>query len=280
MRFAAALAAGLLLAVFLPATTALAEAATPSQQALADGSRLALNRVFKARSARPVDDPVLVRRVRKVANSLNARAVKIDARAYKFSWQVYGVVDPAPDALVFPDGRLLFTDGLVTTTGFADDELAAVIAQQLAHVLLGHIDARLDLDAEDAKSPDPNRRAVAVAERLPAILDRPAYTPEEVAAADHLAIEMIANSGFDPRAAGSAWRHLDRIRSPIVARQRLSEERLAAIDAMARDAVPLFDAAKKNAASKPPATVAPMPMLNKPWASPNRPSGAPAPRAP
>lgn len=277
MKFAVALAASLLAGI-LSVVPPGVQGATPSFQALADGSRLSVDRIVKARGARLIDDPVLLRRVRKVANSLNGRAVKIDAQAYKFNWNVYGIPDPAPDVLVFPDGRLLFTDGLVTTSGFADDELAAVIAQQLAHVLLGHIGSRLDVDAEDINSPDPNRRAVAVADRLPTILDRPGYTREEVEAADRLAIEMIAKSGFDPRAAGSAWRRLDRVRSPIVARQALSEQRLLDIDAMAREAVPWFDEARKKPATKPAST--PPPMLNKPWAQPSRPSPAPPARAP
>lgn len=279
MKVVAVLATLLLggIAAVLPAS---AQGATPSFQALSDGSRLATERVLKARGKRLIDDTVLLRRVRKVSNSLNVQAEKVDERAYKFHWNVYGMPDPAPDALVFPDGRLLFTDGLVSTTGFADDELAAIIAQQLAHVLLGHVSARLDLDAEDVNSPDPNRRAVAVADRLPAILDRPDYTRDEIEAADRLAIQMIAKSGFDPRAAGSAWRRLDRLRSPIVARQRLSEQRLIDIDAMGREAVPLFEEARKKAAAKPAAAPAPGPRLNKPWASPNRPSGAPPARAP
>jgi predicted Zn-dependent protease len=78
------------------------------------------------------------------------------------------------------------------------------------------------------------------------------YRAEEIKEADRVAIEMLARSAYDPRAAASAWRRLANLRTGIAQVAPVNDERLANIDAAARAAVPLYEEARKQAAANTP----------------------------
>jgi predicted Zn-dependent protease len=52
-------------------------------------------------------------------------------------WQAYLIFDPSPNAMAFPGGAIAVTTGLLRTLD-AEDELAGVLAHEVAHVELSH----------------------------------------------------------------------------------------------------------------------------------------------
>lgn len=193
-------------------------------------------------------DRPLTSRVRSIANRVLIGAPAIDPEASKLSWTVNVVTDPVPDVLDYPGGRLLATSGLVVQSGLSDEEIGAIVAHVIAHGLLGHDRSRVAaaVAPADAGAADPNQRALAVARAVDARLKR-SPEPAEIAAADRASVEMLARAAYDPRRAASAWKRLAATRTPLVDRYPVDEGRLAALDAAAERAVPLFEDTRAKA---------------------------------
>lgn len=246
-------------------------AATADPEALDRGGEHAYRRALEPAAAdkRLNADPGATTRIRAIANRLVASAPAIEPAARRYPWAVNLVPGPAPDVRVYPGGRMLVTDGLVVKTGFADEEIGAILAHALAHALLGH-DARRVAAAmpHDQASPDPNRRMLDAAEATTQTMRTLRYTPAEVAAADRAAAELLARAAYDPRAAGSAWRRLALGKSGILERAPVTEERLVALDSAARAAVALYDETRAKAETQ---ADAPRPPRVTPPAKPGPP---------
>lgn len=97
------------------------------------------------------------------------------------SWTVAVIAEPRESALAFPGGYLAIYEGLVESAG-SEDELAAVVAHHMAHVL-----------------PETRRSA-------PRPLKADSLEAEE--SADRVALELMAEAGFDPSAAQEVWARL------------------------------------------------------------------------
>lgn len=203
-------------------------------------------------SVKPGVDAAIKARARQVANRVLASAASLEPDAARWNWAITVFPGDAPELVVYPGGRLLMSTGLVERTGFADEEIGAVIAQGLAHLLLRHPDNRLALvQDDDLASPDPNRRMIAWAAHIDKAAREPAYTAQEVVDADALSVELLAGAAYEPSAAGSAWRRLGREPNPIARAQPVTPGRIAALDAAVREARPLYEQAKAKAESAP-----------------------------
>jgi Zn-dependent protease with chaperone function len=246
--------------------TATARSADLDSAALDRGGEIAYRRALApAASERRLDaDAATAARARRVLNQLAIAAPAIDPMAKRFAWAIHVVPGAGPDARAFPGGRVLVSDTLFAQTAFTNDEAAAIIAHALAHSMLGHDVARIARRVgSQPVSPDPNRQALDVAEAVAGVLAAPGYSRAEIEAADRTSVELLAHAGFDPRAAGSAWRRLALGNRGIVERAAIGGERLAALDAAIRAAVLAYERTRAKAAAdatqvwQPPVTGAP-----------------------
>jgi Zn-dependent protease with chaperone function len=238
------------LALVLVAPVGALNAATLDPEVLDRGSDIAYRRALApvANDRRLNADAVAITRVRRIANRLVASAGSIDAEAKRYAWAVNLVPGAAPDVRVYPGGRVIVNDGLVNSAGLGDEEIAAILAHAFAHSLLGHDGWRVAAAVSTSEeSADPNRRALDVAEATANAIRAPRYTAAEISAADRASIEMLARAAYDPRAAGSAWRRLALGGKGIVERTPVNEERLLALDASIRAAVPLYEETRAKA---------------------------------
>ena len=243
------------LALGLALLTGTAIAAAPDPEVLDRGSDIAYRRALQpaANDRRLNADAMATSRARRIANRLVLSAGAIDPQSKRYAWAVNLVPGAAPDAQVYPGGRVIVTEALVGKAGLGDDEVGAILAHAFAHSLLGHETRRVaTIVAERDASADPNRRALDVADATTEVIRTLRYTPEEIESADRLSVEMLARAAYDPRAAGSAWRRLALGDKGMVARSPASESRLGTLDATIRAAVPLYDEtrAKSEAAAR------------------------------
>jgi|APFre7841882724_1041349.scaffolds.fasta_scaffold56511_2 predicted Zn-dependent protease len=243
--------ATLVLAVALQAP---ALAADPVPATLSRGSEIAYRRALAAAAEKKAlnADAAVAQQLRRIANRLVGAAPAIDPASPGYRWEVNVRADPVPDLRAYPGGHLLINDGIVTRTGIKDDEVAAVIAFAIAHLLLGHDVARLATGADAAtRSPDPNRQVLAWADAVADAMRSPRYGAAEIQAADRVSAEIMARAAYDPRALGSAWRQLARTNTGIAVAAPVTEARIASIDAFARDAIPLYEDTLARAATAP-----------------------------
>jgi predicted Zn-dependent protease len=260
--------ATLVLAVALQAP---AVAADPDPASFARGSEIAYRRALATAAENKAlnADAAVAHRLRRIANRLAVAAPAIETASRSYRWEVNVRSDPAADVRAYPGGHLLINDGLVTRTGMKDDEVAAVMAFAIAHLLLGHDVARLASRADPAtQSPDPNRQVLAWADAIAKAMASPSFSPAEIEAADRVSAELMARAGYDPRALGSAWRQLARSNAGMVVAAPVTEARLASLDAFARAAVPIYEDTLARAAASPP-------PLRPPISAPPRGGGPP-----
>jgi Zn-dependent protease with chaperone function len=252
MRRLVAFVVVLVVAAALPAP---ALAADPDPAAIDRGSEVAYRRALAVEAGKKTlnADAAAAQRLRRIANRLVGAAPAVAPASRGYHWEVNVRADPAADVRAYPGGRLLISDGLATRTGMRDDEVAAVLAHAIAQLLLGHDVARIVAAAGPiAPSPDPNRETLAWADAIAESMRAPRYGAAEIAAADRMSAELMARAAYDPRALGSAWRELARTKSGIVVAVPVTDARLAALDAAALAAVPLYEEALARAAAAPP----------------------------
>ena len=223
-----------------------ASAATIDAEMFDRGSDLAYRKALAPTPESRRLNPETVTRARRIANRLVVSAVNMNADAKRLDWAVNVVSGAVPDVRIFPGGRIIVTDGLVDRAGLADDELGAVIAYAFAHSLLRHDASRVAAPAQNA-SADPNRVMLDYADAVTAAMRDLRFTPAEIAAADHASIEMLARAAYDPRSAANAWRRLQGGGKGLVERSPVTDERLAAIDAAARNSVTLYEETRARA---------------------------------
>jgi predicted Zn-dependent protease len=207
--------------LLLLALTACSESPTGrSQLALVpEGQMNALgDRTFAEllRSRPLVDDPDTLAYVECVANAL------VDVLGEEGgSWEVAVIDNPTPNAFALPGGHIGIHRGMLRVAE-SQDQLAAVIGHEIAHVLAEHSNERLtqelavqgglllvDLLAEDAGSlgHEVLRKALGLGAEYGLLLP---YSRAHEREADRLGRDLMARAGFDPRASLALWRNMAR----------------------------------------------------------------------
>jgi predicted Zn-dependent protease len=137
--------------------------------------------------------------------------------------------------------------GLLSNTDLTDDELAALLAHDMAHALLEHarerVAARFEPGLLDGMGRDDAKPSQVAYEIVVGVI---AARPHETEA-DRLGVELSARAGFDPMAAVSLFSTLDRARVRATAewirRHPMAPERRAFLTAQAARVKPLYEQA-------------------------------------
>jgi predicted Zn-dependent protease len=131
-------------------------------------------------------------------------------------WEYVLLEDPSANAFAMPGGKIAVFTGLLEQVE-SDDELAAVIGHEIAHVLLQHANQRMSAEllrglggavaAVGTKDMDDDDRALILAAygvgtQVGLMLP---YSRSHESQADRLGLMIAARSGFDPRAALTFW---------------------------------------------------------------------------
>jgi predicted Zn-dependent protease len=157
----------------------------------------------------PLLDPFLNREVGTVALRLMDAAQPPIAGD---DWQAAVLDEEEPIAFLLPGGRLAVSVGLFDLLE-NQDQLAMIVAHEIAHLMLGHAEARARR-ALDAQPNGPNGEVAALARlaREPATTP---FTPDEEAAADVYAVELLTRGGFDPREALALTQHFAEVENEL-----------------------------------------------------------------
>jgi len=159
------------------------------------------------------DDPEGTAQVARVSMGI---AKALGSEMPDAEWEYVLLEDPSANAFAMPGGKIAVFTGLLETVE-SDDELAAVIGHEIAHVLFRHSNQRMT--AEILRSigavatvvatddMDDGDRALVLAaygigSQVGVMLP---YSRHHESQADQLGLLIAAQSGFDPRAALLFW---------------------------------------------------------------------------
>ncbi|HSO82965.1 M48 family metallopeptidase [Thiocapsa sp.] len=134
-------------------------------------------------------------------------------------WSIAVFDDPTPNAFALPGGKIGVHAGMLRIAR-TPDQLAAVIAHEIAHVLADHSNERLtqelavqgglmlvDLFAEEPGSlkHEVLRQALGIGAEYGLLLP---YSRTHEREADRIGRDLMAQAGFDPRASVALWRNM------------------------------------------------------------------------
>jgi predicted Zn-dependent protease len=159
-------------------------------------------------------------------------------------------------------GKMAIYTGLIEKVRPSDDELAQVIAHEIAHALSNHTAEKMSV-AQASQLGAAVLGAVAQSRGLPIgasetqlLATVGVQLPNSRAAeteADRIGIELAARAGYDPYAAVSLWRKMvaatgSRGSIEFLSTHPAADSRIAELQALAPKMMPLYEAAKGGSA--------------------------------
>ena len=148
-------------------------------------------------------DPVLKERLKRIAPRLIRAAIYERPSAASLQWEIHACTQCDENASAMAGGKLLLSADMVDHLALNDDELAYLVAHEMAHVLAEHTrefatTARYFVDNGLARDyPDIQQelaQSFSVMVRM-----RPVYVEQELEA-DYIGFVLGAHAGFAPEA--------------------------------------------------------------------------------
>jgi predicted Zn-dependent protease len=156
------------------------------------------------------------------------REIQLRVRGYRFEWDTHVIRHPQVNAFSLPAGRIFVFTGLLQFVGDNDDQLAAVLAHEIAHALAHHGSERIAREQEGGST-----------------FRRLSYDRMQESEADHIGIFIMTFAGYDPAQAVAFWEKMLRRHDggppEFLSDHPSDEHRVQAI----REWVPKAQAAKK-----------------------------------
>jgi predicted Zn-dependent protease len=165
-------------------------------------------------------------------------------------WEVRTFEDKAVNAFALPGGKIGVYTGLLKVAQ-TQDQLAAVIGHEVAHVIAGHSAERVseslaaELGLSVVQSTGVNTQMLGVAANVFFLLPNSRAHESE---ADLLGLDYMARAGFDPRAAVTLWQNMSKAggdKPPEMLSTHPSDAtRIAQLEARMPTALPLYEQAR------------------------------------
>jgi metalloendopeptidase OMA1, mitochondrial len=147
-------------------------------------------------------DSRLVAEVRKVGERIVKaveieplrREINLNLKGYRFDWQFNVIRSNQINAFCLPGGRVAVFTGLMRIVD-NDDQLATVLAHEIAHALAHHANERVTIEESGRVN----------------WLYRQAYDRSQESEADHIGLFLMTFAGYDPDEALVFWQKMERL---------------------------------------------------------------------
>jgi predicted Zn-dependent protease len=149
----------------------------------------------------PAGDPA-VRKVRAVGeriagttrNDLLMREINLQLKDYRFEWEFNVIRSREVNAFCLPGGKVAVYSGLLRIVE-DDDQLATVLAHEIAHALAHHSNERITREESG---------------RVGWLFNK-AYDRQQESEADHIGLFLMTFAGYDPDEALVFWQHMQQL---------------------------------------------------------------------
>lgn len=194
----------------------------------------------------------------------NARIRRIGERIAKvaerpqYQWEFIVIDDPKMiNAWALPGGKVAVYTGLLNLN-LSDDELAAVMAHEIAHAIAQHsrermseavgLNVGLGVLGGSGKMSEGQLKALELAFGIGVGLP---FSRKQESEADYIGLDLMAKAGFDPRAALSLWQKMSQVaggqKTPeLLSTHPSNERRMQDIQAALPRVLPIYEAARRQ----------------------------------
>lgn len=118
------------------------------------------------------------------------REINLQLDGYQFEWEYSVVREDQANAFCLPGGKIVVLTGLLDIVK-SDDQLAAVIAHEVAHALAHHTSERI------ARERSVGRGLLSLS-----------YNRQQETEADHIGLFLMTFAGYDPNEAVQFWEEM------------------------------------------------------------------------
>jgi len=171
-----------------------------------------LQQAEKQHALAPDKHPQVIR-LRAIAAKMIPYAAKFNPNARSWQWQVNLVGSKQLNAFCMPGGKIAVYSGLLETLKLTDDEVAIVMAHEIAHALREHARERM------AKSELTNLGVSLLSQKIGdgrfnglfqagGSLLTLKFSRSDETDADIVGLELSSRAGFDPRAGITLWQKM------------------------------------------------------------------------
>ncbi|HSP01190.1 MAG TPA: M48 family metallopeptidase [Thioalkalivibrio sp.] len=161
-------------------------------------------------------DPAVKARIDRITSRVVAQSIAYRPETKNWEWEMTVIDNPeVPNAFAMAGGKMAIYTGMMTKLNATDDELAQVIAHEVAHALSAHTAEKMSVAlatnlavAGYALSGERSQVALTGATLAAALAVQLPNSRQMEREADVIGIELAAKAGYDPRAAASLWRKM------------------------------------------------------------------------
>jgi predicted Zn-dependent protease len=163
-------------------------------------------------------DQAVIDRVNRITGRLVYEAIIMRPDTRNWKWSMKVIDDPKTvNAWSMAGGRMALYTGLIEKIKPTDDELAQVLAHEIAHALAKHTAEKMSVAmatslgvmAVGVATDNQNIATGAAAAALLAVTLPNSRTAENEA--DQIGLELAARAGFDPQAAVTLWQKMGKL---------------------------------------------------------------------
>ena len=232
-----------------------------SPEQMTEGGKQAYNAVLKeaqkTHTLLPSNDP-LVKRVQRIAGRIIPQTAIFRKDAPKWNWEVNVIKSDQLNAWAMPGGKIAFYTGIIEKLQLTDNEIAAIMGHEIAHVLREHGRERasqqsltqVGLSALSIFTGVRGPALDATALALQVTFTLPNSRTHEIEA-DRMGVELAARAGYNPYAAVNVWKKMakeSKEGSPpqILSTHPSHSSRIKDLTQYAKRVEPLFEASNRR----------------------------------
>ena len=194
-------------------------------------------------------------RLKTIANRLIPQTAVFRDDTRNWNWGLQLIDSPIVNATCAPGGRITFYSGIINKLNLTDDEIAHAVREhgreQVSQALAQNIISNVALAAAGAGSAQSIDAANQIMQYV-LVLPNSRQNERE---ADAIGLELAARGGYDPRAAITLWQKMSKEsqgKNPpeFLSTHPSNENRIKELSALIPKVMPLYEAAKRNSATK------------------------------
>ncbi len=205
-------------------------------------------------------DAAQTARVKRIAARLIPQTTVFRPDAKNWNWEVHTLSSNQVNAWCMPGGKIAVYTGLIDKIKPTDDELAAVMGHEIAHALREHSRERVSQQMAQSAVVGIGAAALGLGRAgadLGGMLAQVTFglpnSREHEREADRIGVELAARAGYDPRAAVTLWEKMAALGGSgtpeLLSTHPAPQSRIEDLKVYAQKVMPLYEQAKKAAAS-------------------------------